>query len=295
MARDLEWVVLRPSVVVGRQAYGGSALFRGLAALPAAAARAGYGADAGRAARRPRAHGGVLPARRCANPRRSRDRRARGAVARGGARRVSAVARLRRAALRVGAALGGACRVPDRRPHRPSRLAPAAQIHHAGRDRTRRDRRSGRLAAPHRHRAAHARRRACRRARVRAGALVRAALFPQARGAGHAIVVLDRDGTRGLGSGVGGGSAPRSVCDVHCRRPAGRGRRDRRSADRSRHRDPAHGEDRRSSQAWRCPSAILGSPRCCCRDCGADPLGSLVKVLPIIVLHLVALAILDER
>jgi uncharacterized protein YbjT (DUF2867 family) len=34
MARDLEWVILRPSVVVGRQAYGGSALFRGLAALP---------------------------------------------------------------------------------------------------------------------------------------------------------------------------------------------------------------------------------------------------------------------
>lgn len=34
MARDLEWVVLRPSVVVGRHAYGGSALFRGLAALP---------------------------------------------------------------------------------------------------------------------------------------------------------------------------------------------------------------------------------------------------------------------
>lgn len=34
MARDLDWVILRPSVVVGRQAYGGSALFRGLAALP---------------------------------------------------------------------------------------------------------------------------------------------------------------------------------------------------------------------------------------------------------------------
>jgi uncharacterized protein YbjT (DUF2867 family) len=33
-ARDLDWVILRPSVVVGRQAYGGSALFRGLAALP---------------------------------------------------------------------------------------------------------------------------------------------------------------------------------------------------------------------------------------------------------------------
>ncbi len=30
----LDWVILRPSVVVGRQAYGGSALFRGLASLP---------------------------------------------------------------------------------------------------------------------------------------------------------------------------------------------------------------------------------------------------------------------
>lgn len=34
MARELDWVILRPSVVVGRPAYGGSALFRGLAALP---------------------------------------------------------------------------------------------------------------------------------------------------------------------------------------------------------------------------------------------------------------------
>jgi uncharacterized protein YbjT (DUF2867 family) len=33
-ARDLDWVILRPSVVVGRAAYGGSALFRGAAALP---------------------------------------------------------------------------------------------------------------------------------------------------------------------------------------------------------------------------------------------------------------------
>lgn len=32
--RDLDWVILRPSVVVGQAAYGGSALFRGLAALP---------------------------------------------------------------------------------------------------------------------------------------------------------------------------------------------------------------------------------------------------------------------
>jgi uncharacterized protein YbjT (DUF2867 family) len=33
-ASDLDWVILRPAVVVGRAAYGGSALFRGLAALP---------------------------------------------------------------------------------------------------------------------------------------------------------------------------------------------------------------------------------------------------------------------
>ena len=33
-ALDLDWIILRPSVVVGRAAYGGSALLRGLAALP---------------------------------------------------------------------------------------------------------------------------------------------------------------------------------------------------------------------------------------------------------------------
>lgn len=36
MATTRDWVILRPSVVVGRAAYGGSALFRGLAALPVA-------------------------------------------------------------------------------------------------------------------------------------------------------------------------------------------------------------------------------------------------------------------
>ncbi len=34
MRRDLDWVILRPSVVLGPAAYGGSALLRGLAALP---------------------------------------------------------------------------------------------------------------------------------------------------------------------------------------------------------------------------------------------------------------------
>ena len=34
MRCNLDWIILRPSVVVGRAAYGGSALFRGLAALP---------------------------------------------------------------------------------------------------------------------------------------------------------------------------------------------------------------------------------------------------------------------
>jgi len=34
IASSLDWVILRPSVVIGRAAYGGSALMRGLAALP---------------------------------------------------------------------------------------------------------------------------------------------------------------------------------------------------------------------------------------------------------------------
>jgi uncharacterized protein YbjT (DUF2867 family) len=34
MACDLDWVILRPAVVIGRAAYGGSALIRGLAAMP---------------------------------------------------------------------------------------------------------------------------------------------------------------------------------------------------------------------------------------------------------------------
>jgi uncharacterized protein YbjT (DUF2867 family) len=34
MERDLDWIILRPSVVIGRAAYGANALMRGLAALP---------------------------------------------------------------------------------------------------------------------------------------------------------------------------------------------------------------------------------------------------------------------
>jgi uncharacterized protein YbjT (DUF2867 family) len=34
MASDLDWIILRPSVVLGRRVFGASALFRGLAALP---------------------------------------------------------------------------------------------------------------------------------------------------------------------------------------------------------------------------------------------------------------------
>jgi uncharacterized protein YbjT (DUF2867 family) len=43
MERDLDWVILRPSVVIGQAAYGGSALFRGLAALPIQPVMAGTG------------------------------------------------------------------------------------------------------------------------------------------------------------------------------------------------------------------------------------------------------------
>lgn len=42
-ASDLDWVILRPSVVIGRAAYGASALMRGLAALPLRPVMAGTG------------------------------------------------------------------------------------------------------------------------------------------------------------------------------------------------------------------------------------------------------------
>lgn len=44
MGSPLDWVILRPSIVIGRGAYGGSALLRGLAALPVLAVPAGAGA-----------------------------------------------------------------------------------------------------------------------------------------------------------------------------------------------------------------------------------------------------------
>lgn len=43
MARELDWVILRPSVVLGRPAYGGSALIRALAALPVTLVQPGAG------------------------------------------------------------------------------------------------------------------------------------------------------------------------------------------------------------------------------------------------------------
>src|SRR5262249_59002302 len=43
MGLDLDWVILRPSVVIGRAAYGGSALMRALAAAPIAPVMPGTG------------------------------------------------------------------------------------------------------------------------------------------------------------------------------------------------------------------------------------------------------------
>jgi hypothetical protein len=43
MERNLDWVILRPSVVIGRAAYGGSALMRGLAAAPVVPVMPGTG------------------------------------------------------------------------------------------------------------------------------------------------------------------------------------------------------------------------------------------------------------
>ena len=51
MRRDLDWVILRPSVVLGLAAYGGSALFRGLGGAAGTAGDAGYRAAPGGATR----------------------------------------------------------------------------------------------------------------------------------------------------------------------------------------------------------------------------------------------------
>jgi uncharacterized protein YbjT (DUF2867 family) len=52
VASNLDWVILRPSVVIGHSAYSGSALMRGLAALPVQPAMAKYWTFATRLARR---------------------------------------------------------------------------------------------------------------------------------------------------------------------------------------------------------------------------------------------------
>ena len=137
MARDLDWVILRPSVVVGRQAYGGSALFRGLAALPHPAAR-------WRTPDRCRSCSSTTwCARSCSScepgaPSRvvARDCRAGAPVARGGARRLSPLARAAATPRFVTrAALAGSRRVSAGRSHRPARLAAAAALHRAARAR----------------------------------------------------------------------------------------------------------------------------------------------------------------
>ena len=61
MRRDLDWVILRPSVVLGPAAYGGSALFRGLGRAAGTAGDAGHRAAPGRAARRRGRDRAVLP------------------------------------------------------------------------------------------------------------------------------------------------------------------------------------------------------------------------------------------
>ena len=204
MARDLEWVVLRPSVVVGRQAYGGSALFRGLAALPLVPRVRDTGPmqvvqldDLVRTVLFfLRADAPTRVALEIVGPEALSLDEVLAAYRRWlgfGQPRFVSVPRWAEA-MRFGSATSSAV----------LGWRPPLQIHHPGRDRTRRDRRSGALAAPHRHRAAHARRGARSRARVRAGALVRAALFPQACGAGHAVALLDRLGPHHVGSGLGG-------------------------------------------------------------------------------------------
>ena len=136
MARNLEWVILRPSVVVGRQAYGGSALFRGLAALPHRAARA-------RTPGRCRSCSSTTSCGRCCSSCEP-DAPSRVALEIVGPERLSLdeVLVAYRRWLGFGeprfvtrAALAGSRRVSGGRSHRPPRLAAAAALHHAARAR----------------------------------------------------------------------------------------------------------------------------------------------------------------
>ena len=148
-----------------------------------------------------------------------------------------------------------------------------------------------------RHRAAIARRRARRRAGLRAGALVRAALSPQAAGVRHLRPLLDRH-RPDLARARLRGSASALMREAGSARCAGRGRDRRRRWPTSPigigiavppHR-PAGALSRRS----RC-RCLRARRHAAAAALWIDPLGPMLKICPIIVLNLVALAILDDR
>ena len=85
MARNLEWVILRPSVVRRTRRLWRQRPVARARRVAGPAACAGHRAAAGGAARRCGAHGRVFPAARRADARRARDRRAGAPVARRGA------------------------------------------------------------------------------------------------------------------------------------------------------------------------------------------------------------------
>ena len=295
MARNLDWVILRPSVVVGRQAYGGSALFRGLAALPIMPRVAGAGPlqvvqldDLVRTVLfflQPGAPSRI--ALEIVGPERLSLEEVLVAYRRwlghGDARFVTR------------AALAGARRVSAGRSHRPARLAAAAALHRAARADAWRRRRPAPWTRLTGIEPRSLRRCAGGGARLGAGAMVCAALLRQAAdpwrcwrsiGSSRAWWRWALAGRTPWGSSRRRGSrqpprwrprAPSPTLRLASPSPSGAP------------------PDPRSGLPWRCRLPTWHSPRCCCRGYGPTRSGPWLKVLPIMVLNLVALAILDDR
>ena len=222
-ARDLDWVILRPSVVLGRPVYGASALFRGLATLPLLP----RAQDAGPLQVVQLEDVVETVVRLLAEPKLSaRDTgacRTGAAELRRGRRALPPLVRLaaRPARFDAGAAVPAA--LSAGRPGRLARLAPASAQQRPPRDRTRRRRRSRALAAGDRHRAAAARRRAGGEPAVGAGSLVCAALPAEAGGLRHLLALLDRHRADFARAGLG--TRRRAHAGRRCRRLVRTGRR----------------------------------------------------------------------
>ena len=292
MERDLEWVILRPSVVLGRPAFGASALFRGLAALPVMPATGPL-----QVVRLDDVVATVIFMLRPKSPSRMALELA-GPEALAMAEIVELYRRwlgwkpARKIALPVWA---GVDPLSVRRSCRMARLASSDPHQRGARNRARRHRRSATVDHDDRNTPEESIFRTGCRSSNRAGTVVRRSLFSKAGNLPCASHLLDNDRHRLAHHGL---AERRRYPDRHRRRRVGPLDRGGRSG---------RGRNHWYNVAWRPASqtglwgaiatslfyAIAGTvlrP-----DLWNEPLGPLMKILPILALHFVALAVLEER